>query len=152
MIDPDGRVWRVDYFVNGVPSYTSTQHPFSWPIGGVLAGTYHVQAVAYDDANEYTISATSTVTVCGPPSPPATVSGYASGGVVYITWNAAPVATGYQVEAGTAPGLTNVGAWGTAGTSFSGAAPAGTYYVRVRSLHTTCGVGSPSGDIVIQVP
>jgi hypothetical protein len=153
MIDPDGRVWRVDYHVNGspTPSFSTTNHPFSWAVGGVPPGTYHLQAVAYDNAQEYTISPTVTVNVCGPPAPPTGFWGYSAGGWAYLYWNAVPGAIGYQVEAGTVPGASNVGAWGVGSGGFAAPAPPGNYYVRVRVNHSTCGLGSPTADMLLVV-
>jgi hypothetical protein len=153
MIDPDGRVWRVDYHLNGsaTPSHSTTQHPFTWSISGVPPGTYSVQAVAYDNANEYTISAPITVNVCGPPPPPTGLWGYSAGGWAYLYWNAVPGVIGYQVEAGTVPGASNVGAWGVGSASLAGPIPPGNYYVRVRVNHAICGLGSPTADILLTV-
>ena len=154
MIDPDGRVWRVDYYVNGSgPIHSTTDHPFSWTVGGVTPGTYDVQAVAYDSSQEYTISSTTRINICGPPAAPTGLWGYSAGGWVYLHWNAVPGAAGYQVEAGTAPGLANLGAWGIGAASWATPAPpSGTYYVRVRTNHSICGLGPPSADVPLTVP
>jgi hypothetical protein len=62
VLDPDGRVWRVDYaLVNpstGAWTYLAlmTYHPFTVGYANAPPGWYTVVAVAYDDMNEYTIS------------------------------------------------------------------------------------------------
>lgn len=152
MIDPDGRVWRVDYHVNGVPVFSTTQHPFNWSVSGVGPGVYNIEAVAYDNSNEYTISAIRTINICGPPQPPSLLWGSVGPGFASVAWTAVPGAYGYQVEAGTAYGATNVGVWGTGQTGMSGTLPAGTYYIRVRALHSVCGVGTPTTDLILTVP
>jgi len=75
----------------------------------------------------------STVTVAWQPGPP-------------------PAALGYVVEAGTSPGSSDLGLFdvGTA-RQVASVLPAGTYFVRVRSLGAT-GPGSVSSEVALTVP
>lgn len=62
--DAVGQVPRVDYYVNGNYLATSTTYPFTLYYSGAPAGTYVVNAVAYDDAGDgYEISSPVTVHV-----------------------------------------------------------------------------------------
>jgi glucose/arabinose dehydrogenase len=90
------------------------------------------------------------------PQPPSDVRAVVSGSTVTISW--APPATGaiptaYQLEAGSSTGAANLAivAAGASQTSltFPGI-PAGSYFVRVRSVAAT-GVSLPSNEIVVVV-
>jgi hypothetical protein len=86
------------------------------------------------------------------PSPPANLAVQVFGSLVTLSWTAPPgVITGYRVEAGTAPGLSNV-AIVTQGvtTTLSASAPAGTYYVRVKATDPT-GESAASNEVVVVV-
>lgn len=62
VLDPDGRVWRVDYHLVNPQTGAWTllalmeYHPFTVGYANAAPGWYTVVAVAYDDKNEYTIS------------------------------------------------------------------------------------------------
>jgi hypothetical protein len=77
-----------------------------------------------------------------------------SGSTVTITWN--PPASGgapsaYQLQAGSAPGLSNIATIAVAGTSLVvPGVPNGTYYVRVVAGNAA-GVSVPTADHVIRV-
>ncbi len=77
------------------------------------------------------------------------------GGVATIGWQPALGATSYRLQAGTAPGLTNVldTDMGTATglTVPLGGVPAGTYYLRVAAM-SACGLGAPSAEVALTVP
>lgn len=64
-----------------------------------------------------------------------------------------PVATRYIVEAGTAPGLSDIGSVtvGASSTLSLPNAPPGTYVLRVRGANAT-GIGSASNEITVTVP
>lgn len=87
--------------------------------------------------------------------PPASPSGLGfqvgSGRLVSLTWGAVTEATGYRVEAGSAPGSVNLAVIPTVATSIGGVVPPATYYVRVRATNA-CGFSPPSGEVVIHVP
>jgi predicted phage tail protein len=92
----------------------------------------------------------------GVPSPPGPVmraGGVANGSIVTLAW-AAPTGpvTGYVIEAGSAPGLSNLATVpiGNQTTiSFPGIPP-GTYYVRIRASNAV-GRGIASEEVVVVV-
>ena len=97
--------------------------------------------------------------VVGPPPPGApTLSGGMTGpGIVQLQWTAAPApgvpVTGYELQAGSGPGLTNTAVFTLPATAldFSTAGvPPGTYYVRVVAL-SSAGPGTPSNEVVVTV-
>jgi hypothetical protein len=134
----------------------------SFASSGVGNGTYFVRVKASNtggssgSSNEVTL-------VVGCTAPPGAPTGLHtdtnSGGTIRFAWTA-PSFTGtsngpttYVLEAGTAPGLSNLavvdlGGAGTAVT-FGGIGP-GTYYVRVKSLNT-CGVSAASNEFALVV-
>lgn len=88
------------------------------------------------------------------PAAPTAVTATLLGSTLTLSWTApAGPVTGYVLEAGSAPGLANIGA-ATIGPSPSfviPGVPAGLYYVRVRAI-TSAGSGPPSADVVPRVP
>jgi hypothetical protein len=75
---------------------------------------------------------------------PATPSGLTTqvvGSTVTLSWNEAFLATGYRIEAGSAPGLSDLGqlSAGAATTLAVPGVPAGNYFVRVFTSHTEVG-------------
>ncbi len=127
-------------------------------VTGVLAaGTYFVRVRGVGDTgpgpagSEVIVTVPSTST---PPAAPGTLSASASGGVVTLSWGAAAGnATSYVIEAGTAAGLTNIGALPTGhlDTSWSVPAPPGTYFVRVRASNAF-GPGLATNEVTVVVP
>ncbi len=90
---------------------------------------------------------------CARPEAPSSLSSTVSGQLVQLSWQ--PPANGghqdYVLEAGSAPGLANLVSAPIANVpSFSVAAPAGTYYVRVRARNA-CGSGAASNEVVVSV-
>ncbi len=84
-----------------------------------------------------------------PPGPPALGATW-TGSTVTLRWTQVAGATSYRVEAGTAPGRSDVGVLDVGNTtSFSAAVPAGTYYVRVRVLGPT-GVSAASNELTVR--
>jgi predicted phage tail protein len=68
-------------------------------------------------------------------------------------WSApSSLVTGYRLEAGTAPGLSNAAntVIGPTTSFFTSGVPAGTYYVRVRAIDAT-GESAPSNEAVVVV-
>jgi predicted phage tail protein len=130
----------------GVPIATLpvTSGPFTVP--GVPNGVYYVavRGVNADGSsersNEVIISVPSGGGGCtSAPNSPTNLSVSAVGNEVTVTWGA-PVggcaATSYVVQAGSAPGLSNVAVVNVgAATSLSASAPGGTYYIRVLGLN-----------------
>jgi len=86
-----------------------------------------------------------------PPPAPTNLAATVQGSSVTITWNGAAGATSYVLEAGNAPGASNVGTFLTAGTGLAAAGvPAGGYYVRVRGRNAN-GTGAASAELPIAV-
>ena len=87
--------------------------------------------------------------------PPTNLSATITGSTITFTWALPPLGlagVSFVLEAGTASGLTNIASLpiGTA-TSFTvNGVPAGTYYVRVRSVHAS-GTSAPTPDIAVTV-
>ncbi|HYU78269.1 MAG TPA: PQQ-dependent sugar dehydrogenase [Vicinamibacterales bacterium] len=92
----------------------------------------------------------------GAPAAPRNLQVVASGQTVVVSWNApreGPVPAQYQLEAGSVPGATDRGVAFISGAvdvvSFAGV-PAGTYYVRLRSIAS--GVASAATpDVTVRV-
>jgi predicted phage tail protein len=89
---------------------------------------------------------------CPLPSAPTGLSATASGNTLTLQWNAVAGALSYSIEAGSTPGATNIIVFntGSAATSFTGAAPNGTYYIRVR-VTTACGASAPSNEVTVTI-
>ncbi len=87
---------------------------------------------------------------CALPPPPTAVKATVIGTLVTIEWQATPgKPLGYVLEAGSAPRTSNVLiAPLEDAVSYSNTAPAGTYYVRIRT-RDACGLGKPSADITV---
>lgn len=89
-----------------------------------------------------------------PPGPPANLATSVSGGTVTISWTAPTsggTATGYQLLAGTAPGLANLAVVPLTAPGLTVPnVPNGTYYVRVIATNTV-GPSAPTADSVIAV-
>jgi hypothetical protein len=89
---------------------------------------------------------------CTPPAIPTGLTFSVAGNTVTLSWNPAPGAAAYVLEAGTSPGAGNVFSGPVGGaTSLAASAPAGTYYVRIRSANP-CGISNPTADVTIVVP
>jgi hypothetical protein len=120
----------------------------------VAAGTYYVRVRGGTAAgvgaasNEVML----TVTGCALPSTPTGLTFTRSGNIVTVTWNVAPGAIQYFLQAGTAPGAHNLynGNLGTT-TGVAAALEPGTYYVRLIGANA-CGVSAPSTELSITVP
>jgi glucose/arabinose dehydrogenase len=87
------------------------------------------------------------------PSPPQNVQAVAEGSTVTVTWTppmSGPPPTSYSVEAGSAPGASDLGFGLTFGTTIMMSAPSGTFYVRVRSI-AQGGTSGPSEEVSIEV-
>ncbi len=125
--------------------------------GALGPGTYYVRVrgLGANGAG----AASSEVIATVPPTPtapaaPGTLAASVSGGVVTLSWGAAAGnATSYVIEAGTASGLTNIGALltGNLDTSWSVPAPPGTYFVRVRAANAF-GLGPATNEVTVVVP
>ncbi len=91
---------------------------------------------------------------CTAPPPPATFTGTSTDNVVNLQWTppASGVVQGYQVVAGSAPGLANIAvlSYPSTVTSLGAPVPYGTYYVRVLATNV-CGVSPPSSEVTLVV-
>jgi glucose/arabinose dehydrogenase len=86
-----------------------------------------------------------------PPAPPTNLAADVQGSTVTITWAAAAGATSYVLEAGSAPGASNVGSFITTGPGLAAAGvPAGGYYVRVRARNAN-GTSAATTDLPIAI-
>lgn len=88
------------------------------------------------------------------PNTPTNFTANASGNNVFLAWSA-PVggcpATGYVVQAGSAPGLSNIAIVNVGGArSVSAFALSGTYYIRVIALNSF-GISNPTTEAVLTV-
>jgi hypothetical protein len=129
------------------------------PVGNVTGlqatappGTYFISVVAQNafgtsaPSNERAVTVSSSCTIPGAPIAFAVGS---AGSTATMSW--APPTTGgtptsYLLEAGTAPGLANLGSLSVGGVSFSASMPSsGTYYLRVKGQNA-CGVGPASNE------
>ena len=139
-------------FVGNIGSATAlqTQGP---------AGTYFVRVRAQGalglsgPSNE--VSFTLSTGGCSLPAAVGNLTASRSGNLLRLSWTAAAGATAYQLEAGTATGLSNVfdgSVGGATAVQFDVATvPANTYYVRVKAVGP-CGVGAASNELVLTVP
>jgi glucose/arabinose dehydrogenase len=88
----------------------------------------------------------------GAPSVPAELTAIVeSGGVVSLAWQPLGEASGYLIEAGSAPTLTNLAMIPVGTASISVPAPSGTYFVRVKAI-TPCGTTAASNEVTVVVP
>lgn len=116
-------------------------------------GIYYVRLVGIYASAASAASNELAVTIegggCTPPGPPTGLIAISGIGNVTVNWNAPTVGsapTGYRIEAGTAPGASNVGAFLLPPiTSVSSPIPSGQYYVRVTAINA-CGTSPASSE------
>ena len=134
----------------------------SFPLGNVLAlsatapdGVFFVRVRAVTAAGPSAPSNEVQFVTgqAGPPLAPLTFSAAAVGTSVGVQWAENPLGpfiSGYVLEAGSAPGLANLGAvtFGATTRSFAANVGAGTYYLRVRAGNAA-GLGPPSNEVVV---
>ena len=122
------------------------------------AGTYFVRVVSF---NAFGVSPTSneiTVVSAGPcstpPDAPSNLTVATLGNVVTLNWSGPAggcPATGYVVQAGSAPGASDLALFDVgAATSLTVAAPPGTYHVRVIARNAF-GNSAPSNEVAVPV-
>jgi len=124
-------------------------------VGGVPDGTYFVRVraerggIVGPASNEVQV----VVNACPVPGAPTALAFSVAGNrVVTLTWGAASGASGYVLEAGSAPGLANLAVLLlSGGTSTAVSAPPGRYFVRARAVNG-CGAGPSSNEVEILVP
>ena len=121
-------------------------------------GTYFVRVASRNPCGESAPSNEMSFTIgtAAPGAPSSLAAAVGAGGSVTLNW-AAPVTggapTGYVIEAGSAPGLSNVAVapTGSTATTFGAVAPTGTYFVRVRAVNAG-GASGASNEVVVIVP
>jgi hypothetical protein len=94
----------------------------------------------------------SALVMLAPPDAPTNVRAEAVDGGIRLAWNPPPDVGDYEVAAGLAPGVYNIGTVRTGGAAFLRVpnVPAGTYYVRVRAINE---LGSAySAELRVDVP
>ncbi|MEO6237798.1 MAG: Ig-like domain-containing protein [Vicinamibacterales bacterium] len=141
--DSNGTVARVEFYAGSTLLNSDSAAPYSFTWSNVLAGTYAVRAIAYDNAGATTSSATATVTVAAAQPPPtavvftastdhATVTSY----LLEIFSNGADPNTAVPVassDLGKPAPAANGDITVNRATLFSGLAP-GTYVLTVSSI------------------
>jgi glucose/arabinose dehydrogenase len=102
-----------------------------WSDGGAQGRTIVTPPVATTYTARFrTMSATT------PPGPPTGFAIAANGGSLQVSWNRAPGATSYRLEAGTASGLSNLFSGDVGDVDrLQALVPPGTYFVRVRAVN-----------------
>ena len=126
----------------------------------VSPGVYFVRVLAQNASGASAPSNEIVVTVAGgcslAPAVPTGLATAASGSTITLTWQTPAVGcapTAYIIQAGSAPGLSNLANFstGNAATSFSaGGVGAGSYYVRVLAANAA-GSSGPSPDVLLVV-
>jgi hypothetical protein len=136
----------------------NTQTTFS--TGGVAAGAYYVRVRARNGtgtspaSNEGLLVVAGTCTV--PPGEPTALTMVQSSAFPTVTFSWTPgayIATTYIIEAGSAPGLSDLAKidLASAATTFTTTGVAqGIYYVRIRGKNA-CGTGNPSNETILGV-
>lgn len=146
---------------DGVGTTTLPTQSVLWPATELTltlpAGTYYIRVRAVNGAGTSTPSPEASVVVTEPspiPGPPGNFIARTSGRTASLMWTsstAGAAATSYTIEAGSAPGLSDLAqlVTGTSRTTLDVPnVPAGTYWVRVRGSNAA-GIGAPSQDVSI---
>jgi len=117
-----------------------------------VVDTRTVNSIAHIHSFSLGIEPCSRLIYLGRPESPRNLRSSVSERSVTLTWDPPPDIGEYEIEAGSAPGLRNIGVFRTGGKSFATFAdvPAGTYYVRVRAINEL-GVNH-SAEISVIVP
>jgi hypothetical protein len=129
--------------------------------GDVPSGTYFVRVRAVNSAGVSAASNEAVILVCAagcntPPGPVTGLTAQVSGRNVLLQWTrpaSGPSPNGYVIEAGTAPGLSDLGQFPTGSASefvIVAGVPPGTYYVRVRAANGST-LGAPSNEVIVLV-
>jgi hypothetical protein len=123
---------------------------FSTEVG---SGNYFVRVRAVNELGESDPSDEIEIHTPGAPQAPSGLVTINGSGPVDLRWNASAGgygATGYVIEAGSAPGLSDLARLEVGNvTRFVTYAPPGVYYVRVRGLNST-GASLPSNEVVVR--
>lgn len=142
---------------HGLVSFSLPAGALSYATTGAPPGTYYVVVAATNACGVSVVSNEVRVDVSAPSAPqaPTNLAARATGSTVMLDWAAPPAPlTGYVLEAGSAPGLSNLVsglALGATPTYSASGVPRGRYYVRVRAANGAL-VSAPSNEIVVDVP
>lgn len=122
------------------------------PSAGCASGP---RGLSSDDVNGITTIYHGIPTATAPPNAPTSLSATASLSTVTLTWTPATAggtAQSHLVDAGTAPGVYNLGtaAFGAGTSAVFNGVPPGTYYVRVRAQNAL-GTSGPSPEASVTV-
>ncbi len=132
----------------------------SLSVATVPAGLYFIRVRTTNVAGTGPASAETSFRVLGgssvPPSAPTNLTAAVSGNTVTLAWpppSSGPSPTGYVIQAGSAPGQSNLATLAVgATTSFStSGVPSGPYFVRV-TCNNAAGSSTASNEVVIIVP
>jgi hypothetical protein len=127
----------------------------SVPNGVFYVRVRSVDAEGVGAASNEAVVAVPGAGACGTaPGAPSALTQTVVGSQVTLNWSAGAgcPATGYVIQAGSAPGASNLAILNVGpGTSFSVNAPAGTYYVRVLATNASGG-STPSNEVVVVAP
>jgi hypothetical protein len=128
----------------------------SWSCFSRLGGATGTFGVSGCPAPRVTLRALAGAAPLVAPAAPSGLSGTVTGSTVTLTWTA-PVGgdapSSYIVQAGSAPGLSDLASFDTGGTATSLAVlsvPGGTYYVRVRA-NNSAGASGPSNEFLLVI-
>ena len=118
-----------------------------------LFGTFFVSVTPVNEGGDGPASISVAFTVpCPPPPTPTGLSGSVGAALATVSWNAAPSATSYVLQAGSSPGASNFfnGSVGAAtAVAAIGLPPGFRAYVRVIAFNA-CGASSATPDVFIQ--
>jgi hypothetical protein len=131
-------------------------------VTSVPSGVFYVRVRSVDAegvglaSNEAIVAVPGGGSTCGTaPNAPGGLARTVVGDLVTLNWSASVSgcpATGYVIQAGSAPGASNLAVLNVGpATSLSVVAPPGTYYVRVVATNASGG-SVPSNEVVVLVP
>jgi predicted phage tail protein len=119
----------------------------------IPSGTYYVRVRSVNALGESDPTEDIEVRAPGAPQAPGTLTVSGTGAAVELHWTApstGPAVTGYLIEAGTAPGLSDIVTLPVGDVPrFETTAPPGVYYVRVRAINRR-GTSPPSNEVVVR--
>lgn len=143
--------------LSNITSFNTGSTTTALTVTGVPNGTYFVRVRARNADGTSGPSNEVTIVVgggpCTPPAAPAGLTASASGSTLTLSWQTVTGAVAFIIDAGSAPGASNIASFdtGSAGTSFTAnSVPNGTYYIRVR-VRTACGTSAASNEATVTI-